>query len=175
MVLVGRVARAHGLQGHVIVNPETDFVDERFKVGATLWTLRGDVLTPTVIDEMRVQGGRPVIRLQGVTTIDAATSLAGLDLRVPETTLQPLEAGTYYHHQLIGCAVEAAGETVGEVTKVEGGSGGSLLVVSGPRGDVLIPLAADICVEIDVAARRIRVEAPEGLLDLNETKKRSRL
>ena len=52
--------------------------------------------------------------------------------------------------------------------RVDGGAGGSVLTVRGPRGEVLIPLARHICVEIDVDARRIRIEPPEGLLELNE-------
>ncbi len=63
------------------------------------------------------------------------------------------------------------GDPVGPVVKVDDGAGGHLLVVTGRGGEVLIPLAADICVEIDVKARRIVVEPPEGLLDLNATKR----
>src|SRR5262245_47018457 len=96
MVLVGRIARPHGIRGHVIVTPETDFVEERFRPGATLWTRsdRGDeVLTITAA---RVQGGRPVIGFEGFATIEDVERLAGLDLRVPEDALQPLAEGAYY-------------------------------------------------------------------------------
>jgi 16S rRNA processing protein RimM len=59
------------------------------------------------------------------------------------------------------------GERVGDVTRVQGGSAGSLLEIDGARGQVLIPLVAEICVDIDVPAKRIRINPPEGLLDLN--------
>ena len=168
MVLVGRVARPHGIRGQVIVNPETDFVEERFRSGATLWTrsARGD--EPLTITSARVQNGRPVIGLEGFSSIEDVVRLAGVELRVPEEELQPLEAGTYYHHQLIGCAVETMdGERVGDVVRVNGGAAGSVLEVEGPRGEVLIPLAVEICVEIDVGRKRIRIAPPEGLLDVN--------
>jgi 16S rRNA processing protein RimM len=168
MVLVGRIARPHGIRGQVIVNPETDFVGERFRVGATFWTrsARGD--EQLMVTSARVQNGRPVIGFEGFSSIEDVERLAGLDLRVPEEDLQPLEAGTYYHHQLIGCAVETvAGEHVGDVVRVQGGAAGSLLEVEGPRGQVLIPMAAEICVEIDVVTKRIRIDPPEGLLDVN--------
>ena len=98
-----------------------------------------------------MQNGRPVVGFEGFSSIEDVERLAGLDLRVPEEELQPLEPGMYYHHQLIGCAVETvAGERVGDVVRVDGGAAGSLLVVDGPRGEVLVPLAAEICVEIDV-------------------------
>jgi 16S rRNA processing protein RimM len=168
MVLVGRVARPHGLRGQVFVNPETDFVEERFKVGATFWTrsARGD--ERLTVTSARVQNGRPVIGLEGFPSIEDVERLAGLELRVPEEELRPLEAGMYYHHQLMGCAVETvAGERVGIVARVDGGAAGSLLVVNSGDGEVLIPLAVEICVEIDVEQKRIRIDPPEGLLDVN--------
>jgi 16S rRNA processing protein RimM len=168
MVLVGRVARPHGIRGQVIVNPETDFVDDRFRAGATFWTRSARGEEQLTVTSARVQNGRPVIGLEGFSSIEDVQRLAGLELRVPEGELQPLEAGMYYHHQLIGCAVETvAGERVGEVVRVNGGAAGSLLEVAGPRGEVLIPLAVEICVEIDVEQKRIRIAPPEGLLDVN--------
>lgn len=169
MVLVGRIARPHGLRGQVVVNPETDFIEDRFSPGAALWTRsdRGD--ERLVVSSARVQGGRPILAFEGVSTIEQAERLAGLELRVPEEVLQPLEAGAYYQHQLVGCVVETtAGERVGLVTKVDAGLGGSVLTIAGPRGEVLIPFAADICVGIDVGARRITIDPPEGLLELND-------
>ena len=168
MVLVGRVARPHGIRGQVLVNPETDFVEDRFRPGATFHTrsVRGE--EQLTVTTARVQNGRPVIGFEGFSSIEDVERLAGLELRVPEDELQPLDAGMYYHHQLIGCAVETvAGERVGEVVRVNGGAAGSLLEVDGPRGEVLIPLAVEICVEIDVDRKRIRINPPEGLLDVN--------
>ena len=170
MVLVGRVARPHGLRGQVIVNPETDFVEDRFKVGARFWTrsTRGD--EQLTVTSARVQNGRPVVGFDGFSSIEDVERLAGVDLRVPEDELQPLDAGTYYHHQLVGCVVETvAGERVGDVVRVDGGAAGSVLEVKGPRGEVLIPLAVEICVEIDVESKRIRIDPPEGLLDINRS------
>jgi 16S rRNA processing protein RimM len=169
MVLVGRIARPHGLRGLVVVNPETDFVDERFATGQTLWTRSAQGEEPLVITSTRVQGGRPVIGFEGFDRIEDVERLAGLELRVPEDALARLGDGMFYHHQLIGCAVETVtGDRIGEVARVDGGSSGSLLAIDGPRGEVLIPLALDICVSIDVAAKRIRIDPPEGLLEVNE-------
>jgi len=170
MVLVGRIARPHGLRGQVIVTPETDFVEDRFVNGATMWARsdRGD--EALIITSARVQNGRPVIGFAGFSSIEDAGRLAGLELRVPEETLQALGEGVYYQHQLVGCEVETvAGTLVGEVSRVDGGAAGSLLAVRGARGEVLIPLAQHICVEIDVVAKRIRIDPPDGLLELNES------
>ena len=169
MVLVGRIARPHGIRGQVIVTPETDFVEDRFQTGATFWTRsdRGDEVLK--VDSARVQNGRPVIGFEGFERVEDVERLAGLDLRIPEDSLAPLEAGAYYVHDLVGCAVETiSGEPVGEVRRVEGGAGASVLSVEGRRGEVLVPLAADICVEVDIAGRRIRINPPAGLLELNQ-------
>jgi 16S rRNA processing protein RimM len=170
MVLVGRVARPHGIRGLVVVNPETDFVAERFQPGARLWTqVAGEGQTLTIVDA-RLEGRRPVLAFEGYGSVEAAETLAGVELRVPESVLVPLPDGTYYLHQLVGCRVETvAGEPVGEVVRVEGGAGSAVLAVDGAQGEVLVPLAQEICVVIDVTARVIRVRMPDGLLELNET------
>jgi 16S rRNA processing protein RimM len=79
-----------------------------------------------------------------------------------------LPAGSFYRHDLVGCRVETRdGQAVGTVSGVEGTMAGSRLVIDGARGEILIPLASDICTTIDVDGKRIVVEPPEGLLDLN--------
>ena len=169
MVLVGRIARPHGLRGQVIVTPETDFVEERFRAGAILWTRSDRGEESLTVSAARIQNGRPVIGFEGFATIEGVERLAGLELRVPEGALHPLADGAYYVHDLVGCVVETiSGERVGQVERVDGGAGASVLSVAGPRGEVLVPLAADICIEIDIATRRIRINPPEGLLELNE-------
>jgi 16S rRNA processing protein RimM len=168
MAVVGRIGRPHGLRGDVVVHPDTDFVEERFCVGATVWTRsdRGD--ETLTVGAVRVQNGRAVVGFEGCQRIEDAARLAGLELRVPDRELRTLEPHTYYQHDLVGCAVETmAGARVGAVTRVEGGVGASLLVVEGDRGEVLVPLAQAICAEIDIAAKRIRIVPPDGLLELN--------
>ena len=169
MVLVGRIARPHGVRGQVIVNPETDFVEERFARGARMWTRSERGLEELTIASARVQNGRPVIGFDGFSRIEEVERLGGLELRVPEDTLQSLGEDVYYQHQLVGCLVaNVSGQRIGEVTRVDGGAGVSVLAVGGARGEILIPFARHICVEIDVGARRITIDPPEGLLELNE-------
>lgn len=168
MVLVGTVARPHGLGGWVIVNPQTDFVEERFARGERLWAGGGPEPAELVIEDARVQKGRPVVKFAGLETIEAVQRLAGRELRVEPEALRALDAGDYYHHDLVGCVVETAGgEVVGTVTAVEGAGALCRLVVKGPRGDVQVPFVEEICGLVDTAARRIRIDPPEGLLDLN--------
>jgi 16S rRNA processing protein RimM len=168
MALVGRIARAHGIRGQVIVNLETDFPEARFQPGAELFVERGGAVEAVRLTTVRFQNGRPVVGIAGVETMNDAERYAGCELRVPMDRLAALPSGTYYRHDLVGCRVEtAAGATVGVVADVEGTIGGSRLVVSGSRGEILIPLAAAICKTVDAAAKRIVIDPPDGLLDLN--------
>jgi 16S rRNA processing protein RimM len=172
MVVVGRIARAQGNRGQVIVDPVTDFPEERFKAGSVVHIQRNGTIESLTIEDVRFHRGRPVLELAGVGTMDAAEALAGTELRVDVDALQPLPAGSFYHHDLIGCVVETKGGLqVGDVASVEGESSGSRLVIKRGDGEILIPLVEGICVSVDIAAKKIVVEPPEGLLELNVTRR----
>jgi len=169
MAVVGRIARTHGNRGQVIVDIATDFPEQRFRAGGQLFVARSGRVEPLTLTSVRFHRDRPVIGIAGVDTMNAAEALRGLELRIPIEQLTPLPAGAYYHHDLVGCAVQTrSGETVGTVRAIERAGGAARLVVAGKRGEILIPLAAEICTTIDSAAKRIVIDPPDGLLDLNE-------
>lgn len=166
LILVGRVARAHGNKGQVIVNPDTDFPDDRFAVGRTLFV--GAAAQPRRVTSARFHQGRPVIGLEGIETMDDAERLAEAELKVPAATLAALPENTFYRHELVGCEVQdTEGRIIGAVADVEGPIGMSRLVIHAAHGEVLIPLVDEICVEVAPAERRIRIKAPDGLIELN--------
>ena len=168
LLLVGRVARAHGNRGQVIVNLDTDFADERFAVGQTLLVGSEEAPQPRRIRDARFHQGRPIIGLEGIDTMDDAEALAGAELRMRTADMAPLPEGTYRHHELIGCEVrDQQDRLVGRVTGVEGPTERSRLVVAGPHGEVLIPLVAGICVSVEPERQRIVIDPPEGLIELN--------
>jgi 16S rRNA processing protein RimM len=172
MAVVGRVARPHGIRGQVIVNPETDFVEERFRVGAEVFVLRQGALLGLTVSSLRLHRGRPIIGFHGVDSIEAVEWLAGGELRVPAETLRQLPADEFYRHDLVGCRVTTtSGRDLGTVAAVEGPREGSYLIVRKAQRELLVPLAAEICVEIDARGRLIVIEPPDGLLELNETGK----
>jgi 16S rRNA processing protein RimM len=168
MVLVGFIARTHGNKGEVILNSESDFAELRFRVGATLFARLADGPVQALqVTAVRFQQGRPILGIAGFSSIGEAERLAGAELRVPASEQEALPAGTYYHHQLIGCEVVTNdGDLVGKVADVQGDGNATRLVVRGTRAEVLIPLAQEIC-DIDVAARKIVVTPPQGLLEVN--------
>ncbi|HUQ88972.1 MAG TPA: ribosome maturation factor RimM [Vicinamibacterales bacterium] len=168
-ILIGVVARTHGNRGEVVVNPETDFPEERFREGAQLMTRLEDGSPATMeVATMRMHQGRPVILFKGIASMNDAELLAGRELRVAEDDLDELlEDGEFYERDLIGCSVVTEnGDAIGEVSGVEGERGAMRLVVRSARNEVLIPLADEICT-VDLKAKRITVRPPEGLLELN--------
>jgi 16S rRNA processing protein RimM len=170
LIVVARVARPHGLRGEVILNPETDFAEERFQPGQRVFICQGATPAALVVRSVWFQRLRPVVGFEGLEVIEDVEALAGLELRIEPSELAPLPPGLYYHNDLVGCRVETtAGAEVGTVMRVDGGGDSSRLVVSGLQGEVLIPLAVDICPVIDPARRLIVIEPMDGLIDLNVT------
>jgi 16S rRNA processing protein RimM len=110
--------------------------------------------------------GGLIFKFRGIDTISDAQPLVGCEVRVPLAERAPLEPGEFFQSELIGCEVfdRGSGERIGRVTDWQEGGGAGILVVD---GQLMIPFARAICVEIDPAARRIAVELPPGLKDLN--------
>ena len=168
MALVGVVARTHGLQGEVVVNPETDFPEDRFAPGGTLFLESAPAPRPLRIRGLWFHGGRPVLAFEGIQTLSDAETLRGAQLRVPETSLRPLPDGTWYAHDLIGCTVRTVGgAVVGAVTAIEGPAGAQRLVVTVAGEEIDVPLVEEVCVAVDLAEQAIVIDPPEGLLEVN--------
>ncbi len=171
LVTVGRIVRPHGIRGQVVVAPETDFGAARFAVGSLLHTCVGEDVRDLTVDASREYDGRWVVGFAGVTTMNEAETLRNAELRVPPEGLHALEPDKFYVHDLVGCeVVTATGESIGRVTRVDLGTGTALLVVdAGKRGEVLVPLAETICRRIDVAGKKIEIDPPAGLIELNRS------
>ncbi|HEX6322670.1 MAG TPA: ribosome maturation factor RimM [Vicinamibacterales bacterium] len=167
MVIVGRIARPHGIRGEVVIDPSTDFPEERFAEGATVFADRGGAAAPMVVAASRMHAGRPIVRFEAMTSMNDAETLRGLELRVPESALGALGDNAWYHHELLGSAVRTKdGRAVGTVTAIAGPTERSILVIDGPGGETLVPLVAAFCT-VNVAAKEIVIDPPEGLLDVN--------
>jgi 16S rRNA processing protein RimM len=112
--------------------------------------------------------GTLIFKFRGVDTISDAEMLTGAEVRVPLDQRTPLDPGEFFQDDLLGCQVvdRRTGQTLGTVSRWEDGGGSGILVVD---DGLLIPFARSICVEIDPGAKRIAVELPEGLKDLNRS------
>jgi 16S rRNA processing protein RimM len=120
------------------------------------------------VEETWFHNGALIFKFRGIDSISDAELLSGCEVRVPLADRAPLEAGEFFQSDLIGCEVveRATGERIGTVVDWDDSGGSGLLVLD---DNVLIPFARSICVEIDPAAKRIAVELPAGLKDLNRS------
>jgi 16S rRNA processing protein RimM len=168
LLTVGRVTKAQGTRGEVVVDLRTDDPELRFAPGAVLITDPIHV-GPLTVGRTRWQGARLVVRFRNVPDRAAAEALRGVRLfvDVPDDA-RPSDPDEYYDYQIIGLlVVTVAGVELGEVTEVVHLPSQELLVIRQPAGDeVLVPFVKAIVPEVDLGARRVLVDPPEGLLDL---------
>jgi len=174
---VGRVVKAHGISGELVVEIRTDDPGARFASGTALRAKDSGGAGPQrsyVVDESREHGGRLLVRLVGVTDRDAAEELRGCLFVVDSDDLPPIdEPDTYYDHQLEGLHVRTTtGTDIGVVAEVLHTAAGELLVVKrtsadgDDNGEVLVPFVSAIVESVSLDDGIVEIDPPEGLLDL---------
>jgi 16S rRNA processing protein RimM len=138
------------------------------------WILVGRAPGPATryrVETYTAYGRKVAIKLAGIDDPDAAGRLVGLDILLPCNGLLALPEGAYYIFELVGMRVTTrAGRDLGTVRRVDDTGAAPLLVVAPTEGgpEILIPAARSICTTIDRDARRIEVEPPEGLLEIDD-------
>ncbi|MUL45051.1 ribosome maturation factor RimM [Mycobacterium sp. CBMA293] len=174
-LVVGRVVKAHGISGEVVVDVRTDDPGERFSPGSSLRGKPGVRSTERaertyVIDAAREHGGRLLVRLAGVTDRNAADALRGTLFLVDTADLPPIsEPDEFYDHQLEGLAVRTVdGVSVGVVTEVLHTPGGELLSIRAESGaEVLVPFVTSMVPTVSLADGLVEIDPPDGLLELD--------
>ena len=173
-VTIARVLRPHGRHGEVAAEILTDFPNRVTTLtAASLWDGHSPPRAVGVRScwLSRSRGGQAIFHFENSNSISDAKKLTGLEIQIPFSNRMPLPGGSYYVSDLMGCEVWETGTALGRVREVqftgEDVAGTPILAVDSPQGEVLIPLAQEICVRIDTGARRIEVILPEGLRDLN--------
>jgi len=162
-LVVGRIGRAHGVLGEATIDVQTDDPDLRFKVGSKLTLDSGQELT---IKSSRWHNQILLLGFEGVNDRNQIESLRD-QLISSQVDLSALAPGEYHYQQLIGCQVYLQNnELVGQVSEVVKLPGQDLLSVDKNGSQVLIPMVKQIIISIDVLAKKIVVNPPEGLLDV---------
>lgn len=169
-LVVGRVAKSHGVRGELVVEVRTDDPDARFAPGAVL---RGRRPRDTAIREFTVESarehsGRLLVRLRGVGDRGAADALRGILFLVDSADLPPTEdPDEFYDHELEGLAARLPdGTAVGTVTEVLHSAAGELLSLRDAAGrEILVPFVTAIVPTVSVAEGFLVIDPPEGLLD----------
>lgn len=164
---VGRVGRAHGIRGDVLVDPRTDDPGTRFAPGVVLRTDPPEQ-GPLTVESFRWHSGRLVVHFAGVESRGAAEAIRGAVVVVDvDESERPDDPDEFYDHQLIGLsAVTVAGQVLGDVADVLHLPGQDVLSVrSGDGREILVPFVAAIVPEIDLDGRRVLIDPPDGLVD----------
>ena len=168
VVVVAHIVKTRGLRGEVVADLLTDF-PERFENLKSLIGLSPDETRRSLeIEEQWFHLNRLVLKFAGFDSIDEAKELVGYHLAVPAEDRIELPKDSFYEWELIGCRVETVGGAqIGEVAGVMRTGGVEILKVIDETGrDRLIPMASDIVVEIDKEKKLVRIDPPEGLLEL---------
>jgi 16S rRNA processing protein RimM len=168
-VAIALLGRTRGNRGEVTAQA-LGGKPERFQILGEVYLAGG---RPGCPDRLEVEStwfhsGTLIFKFRGVDSISEAEKLVGAEVRVPLSERVAPDPGEFFLSELEGCQVvdRRTGATLGQITGWEDGGGTGLLVVD---DEWTIPFARSICVEIDPASRRIAVELPEGLKDLNRT------
>ena len=168
LVAIGEIARVHGLRGEVRVTPLTDR-PERFErvTECVLWDATRDERETRRITTARRHGDTVLVTFAGCASPEDARALVGRLIALPRAEALPPPDGSFYPWQLEGARVTTEdGRLVGHVTGIEHSGAQDLWVVAGEGREHLIPAVPDIVLDVDVAAGRVVIRPPDGLLDL---------
>lgn len=173
LTIVGRVRRAHGIHGELVIEPLTDVPDAVFAPGRRVFagTVEGDPSpdgrTLTVQESRPFKGGGRIVAFNEIADRNEAERWRERYVLAPTSELAPAAEHEVYVHDLLGLSVVRAGslEGIGEVTDVYELPQGLVLDVRRPKGSVLIPFRSEVVTEVDLAGRRLIVDPPEGLIE----------
>lgn len=167
LVSIGRIIRSEGKNGTLKIKLYQKSWKEPFFEKIYLES-EGE-LRDYEVESFRIVRNSPFLRLKGIDCLKKAEALRGREILARVENFPPLEDGFYYDFQLLGCQVETVdGRKLGQVVELITPGGTNLLVVEASGKKVEIPLVEPICRQIDPVARKIIIDPPEGLLELNE-------
>jgi 16S rRNA processing protein RimM len=168
LIIVARAVRTRGLKGELVADLLTDFPTRFESLKHLFGVAPSGERKQLELENHWFQNDRLVLKFSGYDDIDSARTLVGYEFGVPEVERVELPEGEYYDWELEGCLVEDnLGQAIGKVREILRTGGVELLVVENERRrEYMIPMAAPIVTEIDIARKRILVDPPEGLLDL---------
>ena len=164
-LVVGFIARPHGVRGEVVVDVSTDEPEARYAVGNALATDPPDA-GPLTVESVRPHHGRLLVGFEGVEDRDTAEGLIRAILWIDEDAQSAtVEEDAWFDHQLVGLDVVRDGAVVGRVARVEHLPAQDLLIVRVGDDEVLVPFVKAIVPEVDIDAGRVVVTPPAGLFE----------
>lgn len=167
-ITLARVIKTQGRHGEVAAEVHSD-VPDRFSAGMKLFALdKQNARRELQIEDLWPHKGLLVLKLSGVDSMNDAETLIGAELQVSRSERAELEQGWNYVSDLVGCIVLDRGREIGQLEDVEFGAGEAplLIVLSGGK-KFDIPFADAFLESVDVARKQVRMNLPEGMLEVN--------
>jgi 16S rRNA processing protein RimM len=167
-IALGIIRKAHGVRGEASVEAWSDSPDRFTGLSAvTLVSPDESQTRDAAIESVRIHAGRALVKFTGVDAPEDVRTLQNWTVEVPSSEARKLDDGEYFLHDLVGLTlIDGNGVSRGNVIEIEETGGGVLLVVEGPRRKFDVPFAADICTKVDIDAKTIAVNLPDGIEDL---------
>ena len=163
-ITIGKILAPWGLKGKLTVEVATDF-PQRFAPSSKVYINR----QPMTIDSTDWHKGKAIVKLNAIDSIEDAEKRQGQLVEIHHSQLYPLPEGQYYHFQLIGLEVwTTQGELLGNITEILTTPSNDSYVVSGAKGEILIPAIEDVIKSIDLDKGCLVIELIEGLLNLKQ-------
>lgn len=169
LVSIAKAVRTRGLKGEIVADLLTDF-PERFEDVTELIALAPNGNTKTVeLERFWFQNDRVILKLVGHDSLEAAEQFRDYEFCVRDSEVVELKPDEYFDFDLEGCKVQdLTGRAIGQVQSVLKTGGTEILIVVAADGtEIMVPLAESIIANIDVDAKEIVIDPPEGLLELN--------
>lgn len=169
-IAVGVIRKPHGVRGEASIEPWTDSAERFTELEAVTLVSPDESSTREVrIESVREHGERALVKFAGVETPEDVQKLHNWTVEIPEEEARALEEDEYFLHDLVGLTLfDPQGRERGVVTDIYEGGGGMLLNVKRADGrEFELPFAAQLCTEIDLEKKRMVVDLPAGLDDLD--------
>lgn len=163
-LVLGRIVKVHGVQGEV---KAACFAESWLPLQALarLWVGPAEGPLRCFTLEAGSQHGREaVLKLEGVSTPEAASGLIGQEVSIPRAEAPPPPVGTFYHYDILGLLVVEGERPLGSVREILETPAHDVYVIQGPTGEWLLPATRAHIRRIDLAAECIEIEPMTGLV-----------
>ena len=169
LIVIARTVKTRGLKGELVAELLTDFPDRFADIRSLIAVSQQGKREVVRLESFWFHNTRVILKLEGVDSIEAAKEFVNYDFAIPEAERIELPEGHFYDWELEGCTVESKnGAQIGTVSEVlRLGGEIDMLAVADVAGQThLIPMVESIVVDIDIKGRKVRIDPPEGLLEL---------
>lgn len=165
--LLGYIVKTHGTKGQLIFHLDVDYPEDYEDIDSVFVEIKGELI-PYFIEIFNLQKqSRAIVQLEGVDTMEKAQALVGTSLFMPLEALDDLEEGQFYYHEIQGYEIlDVNLGSLGVVREVYSVATQNLIAFDYQGAEVLIPITDSIVLEADRSNKQLRVELPEGLLEV---------